>query len=65
MMTISLPGFTCIDKLFGQERFVKTSRLDRGNADLREKSQESHLTSPPSPGKQDEEAPRIVEQATG
>ena len=37
--------FGSIDKLFSQERLVKTFRPDRGNADFGKKSQETHLIS--------------------
>ena len=37
--------FESIDKLFGQERFIKASGLNRGNADLGKKPQETHLIS--------------------
>ena len=37
--------FESIDKLFDQERFVKAFGLDRESADLRKKSQETHLIS--------------------
>ncbi len=37
--------FDPINKLFGQERLVKAPGLDRGNANLRQKSQETHLIS--------------------
>jgi hypothetical protein len=37
--------FEPINKLFGPERLVKASGLDRRNTDLRKKSQEAHFIS--------------------